>query len=80
MVFEALCPNYDFSDETIERIVGIFDTNAIEIRMAMGSDVMALYETACLFENSCIPNLHINFDQKFNVRYSNCIIILSGAT
>ena len=66
MVFEALCPNYDFSDETIQRIVGIYDTNAIEIRLAM-SDVMALYETACLLEHSCVPNLHITFDKQFNV-------------
>ena len=67
MVFEALCPEYDFSDETIQKIVGIFETNAIEIRMAQSSDVMALYETACLLEHSCIPNLHITFDKKFNV-------------
>ena len=67
MVFEALCPQYDFSDETIQRIVGIFETNAIEIRMAATSDVMALFETACLLEHSCIPNLHITFDKKFNV-------------
>jgi hypothetical protein len=32
MVFEALYPQLDFSDETIQRIVGIFETNAIEIR------------------------------------------------
>ena len=67
MVFEALCPNYDFSDETIQRIVCIFETNAIEIRMAQMSDVMALFETACLLEHSCVPNLHITFDKKFNV-------------
>jgi len=43
------------------------ETNAIEIRMAHSSDVMALYETACLLEHSCIPNLHITFDKKFNI-------------
>ena len=72
MVFEALCPNYDFSDETIQKIVGIFETNAIEIRMAMMSDVMALYETACLLEHNCVPNLHITFDKKFNVSLRIC--------
>ena len=29
--------------------------------------VMALYETACLLEHSCIPNVRMNFDKKFNV-------------
>ena len=72
MVFEALCPQYDFSDETIQKIVGIFETNAIEIRMAMMSDVMALYETACLLEHNCVPNLHITFDKKFNVSLTIC--------
>lgn len=67
MVFEALCPQYDFSDELIQRLVGIFDTNAIEIRMTQ-SEVMALYATACLIEHSCIPNLRMTFDEKFNVR------------
>ena len=71
-MFEALCPNYDFSDETIQKIVGIFETNAIEIRMAMMSDVMALYETACLLEHNCVPNLHITFDKKFNVSLRIC--------
>ena len=67
MVFEALCPNYDFSDEIIQRIVGIFETNAIEIRLAAMSDVMAIFETASLLEHSCVPNLHISFDKQFNV-------------
>ncbi len=32
MVFEALFPQLDFSDELIQRLTGIFDTNAIEVR------------------------------------------------
>ena len=32
MVFEALYPSLNLSDELIQRISGIFDTNAIEIR------------------------------------------------
>ena len=32
MVFEVLYPQHDFRDETIQKIVGIFETNAIEIR------------------------------------------------
>jgi hypothetical protein len=32
MVFEYLYPMLNFTDETIQKIVGIFETNAIEIR------------------------------------------------
>jgi hypothetical protein len=34
MVFEAICPELDFSDETIQKIQGIIDTNKKEIRLA----------------------------------------------
>ena len=66
MVFEALYPQLDLTDEMIQRVVGIFDTNAIEIRLTQ-SEVMALYSTACLLEHSCAPNLRMSFDEKFNV-------------
>lgn len=66
MVFEALYPQLDFSDEHIQRIVGIFDTNAIEIRLAQ-SEVMALYEMACMLEHSCSPNIRLTFDEKYNI-------------
>ena len=66
MVFEALFPQFDFSDERIQTLVGIFETNAIEIRLAT-SEVQALYETGCLLEHSCLPNLRMTFDDKFNV-------------
>ena len=64
--FLALYPQLDFSDEHIQRIVGIFDTNAIEIRLAQ-SEVMALYEMACMLEHSCSPNIRLTFDEKYNV-------------
>jgi hypothetical protein len=66
MVFEALRSDLNLSDEMIQRIQGILDTNAIEIRMTQ-SEVMALYETACLLEHSCAPNMRMSFDDKFNV-------------
>jgi len=66
MVFEALYPSLNLSDELIQRISGIFDTNAIEIRMTQ-SEAMALYETACLLEHSCAPNMRMSFDKNFNV-------------
>ena len=67
MVFEALFPQLDFSDELIHRIVGIFETNAIEIRLAQ-SEVMALYATACLLEHSCVPNVKMTFDENYKVK------------
>ena len=79
MVFEAICPEYDFTDETIQRIQvnqelqqshqrnqGIFETNMKEIRLS-GSDCVGLYSLACLMEHSCTPNVRINFDKQFNV-------------
>ena len=35
MVFEAFYPQFDFGDETVQEIVGIFETNSIEIRQKL---------------------------------------------
>ena len=66
MVFEAICPELDFSDETIQKIQGILDTNKKEIRLSQ-SDVEALYATACLLEHSCRPNVKITFEKDYSV-------------
>ena len=66
MVFEALCPEFDFSDDTIQKIQGILETNKKEIRLAQ-SDVEALYAVACLMEHSCRPNVKITFEQDYSV-------------
>ncbi len=79
MVFEALFPQLDLSDEMLQRVQGVFDTNAIEIRLTQ-SEVMALYETACLLEHSCTPNMRMTFDEKFNVSmFANIVFYLSYA-
>ena len=80
-VFEALCPEYDFSDETIQKIQvekkverwsrpiysqGILETNMKEIRLA-SSDAIAMYAMAAMMEHSCMPNVKITFDKQFNV-------------
>ena len=67
-MFEALCPEFDFSDETIQKIQGILETNKKEIRLSQ-SDVEALYATACLMEHSCKPNVKITFEKDFSVRF-----------
>jgi len=66
MVFEALCPEFDFSDETIQKIQGILETNKKEIRLSQ-SDCEALYATACLLEHSCKPNVKITFEKDFTI-------------
>ena len=66
MVFEALYPELDFSDETIQKIQGIFDTNAKEIRMPY-SEAEALYVIGSIMEHSCQPNVSFTFDKKLSV-------------
>jgi len=66
MVFEAICPEYDFSDETIQKIQGILDTNKKEIRLSY-SDVEAVYAIACLMEHSCQPNVKTSFSKELQI-------------
>ena len=75
MVFEALYPQFDFSDENIHEIVGIFETNAIEIRMAQ-SEINGLYEIGSMMEHSCLPNVSLSFDSKFQVSTSLILEIM----
>ena len=81
-VFEALCPEIDFSDETIQKIQvpfnsertavkpvhfqGILETNMKEIRLA-ASDAVGVYAMAAMMEHSCMPNIKMTFDKQFNV-------------
>ena len=67
MVFEVLYPHLDFKDETIQKICGIFETNAIEVRLALATEIHALYETTSLLEHNCTPNVKFSFDDKYNV-------------
>ena len=66
MVFEALYPQFDFTDDTIQEIVGIFETNAIEIRLAQ-TEINGLYKIGSMLEHSCVPNVSLTFDDKFKV-------------
>lgn len=47
--------------ELLHRICGIIDTNALEIRLAEGSELFALYVNTCLMEHSCVPNTKHTF-------------------
>jgi len=66
MVFEVLYPQFDFSDDTIQEIVGIFETNAIEIRLAQ-TEINGLYKIGSMLEHSCVPNVSLTFDDKFKM-------------
>ena len=59
------------SDNHIQEIVGIFETNAIEIRLA-ASEINALFEIGSMMEHSCVPNVTLNFDSNFNVSVYFC--------
>lgn len=68
MIFEAINPELNLTDEMIQRIVGIFETNSVEIRVnSASSEVMALYEMTSMLEHSCIPNIRMSFDDDFKV-------------
>jgi len=66
MVFEAICPELDLSDETIQKIQGIFDTNAKEIRLPF-SEAEALYVTGSILEHNCQPNVSFTFGEDFSI-------------
>lgn len=72
MVFEVLYPQLDFTDDTIQEIVGIFETNAIEIRLAQ-TEINGLFEIGSMMEHSCVPNVSLSFDDKFNVSSTQSI-------
>lgn len=54
----------NISRETIHKICGIIDVNALEINQ--GAEVSAIYPTAYLMEHSCIPNTVYIFDNLIN--------------
>ncbi|XP_059097587.1 SET domain-containing protein SmydA-8-like isoform X2 [Tigriopus californicus] len=66
MVFEVLYPQLDFKDERIQELVGIFETNSIEIRLGQ-TEVHGLYEMGSMMEHSCVPNINMSFDEKFHL-------------
>lgn len=54
----------ELSAELIHRICGIIDTNALEIRVPEGAELLALYTNTCIMEHSCIPNTKHTFNQS----------------
>lgn len=63
-VRNKLVPNA--SPQLIHRMCGIIDTNALEIRLPQGSELLALYTNTCIMEHSCIPNTKHTFNYSNN--------------
>ncbi|XP_037973251.2 SET domain-containing protein SmydA-8 [Plutella xylostella] len=51
----------DISTALLHRMCGIIDTNALEIRLHDGVELLALYTNTCIMEHSCIPNTKHTF-------------------
>uniref|UniRef100_V5G4W8 Protein msta, isoform B n=1 Tax=Anoplophora glabripennis TaxID=217634 RepID=V5G4W8_ANOGL len=69
----------DISRETIHKICGIIDVNALEINQ--DAEVSALYPTAYLLEHSCVPNsMHIfeNEPSGYKITVKAAVPIQSG--
>ncbi|XP_049876365.1 SET domain-containing protein SmydA-8-like isoform X2 [Pectinophora gossypiella] len=49
------------SKAILHRICGIVDTNALEIRLQQGTELLGLYSNTCVMEHSCIPNTKHSF-------------------
>lgn len=53
--------SYKITAEILHRICGIIDTNALEIRLAQGTELNALYGETYKMEHSCTPNTKHTF-------------------
>lgn len=66
-----------YETETIEKVLGVIDTNAFEIRLP-DSSILGVYGTAALLEHDCIPNTHRTFDADLNLVVRAAVAIKRG--
>ncbi|XP_069699803.1 uncharacterized protein SmydA-5 [Periplaneta americana] len=52
----------DCSENTLHKICGVLDVNGLDIRLALGAEVVALYPTVYLMEHDCVPNTRHSFE------------------
>lgn len=52
----------EITSDLIHKICGIIDTNALEIRLPEGGELLSLYTNTCIMEHSCIPNTKHTFN------------------
>ncbi|KAK3849746.1 hypothetical protein Pcinc_042339, partial [Petrolisthes cinctipes] len=67
----------EYDTEIIEKVLGILDTNAFEIRLP-DSSILGVYPSASLLEHDCIPNTHRTFDADLNLVVRAAIPIKRG--
>lgn len=67
----------EYETEIIEKVLGILDTNAFEIRLP-DSSILGVYQKASLLEHNCIPNTHRTFDADLNLVMRAAIPIKRG--
>lgn len=67
----------EYETEVIEKVLGILDTNAFEIRLP-DSSILGVYQKASLLEHDCVPNTHRTFDADLNLVVRAAIPIKRG--
>lgn len=67
----------EYDTDTIEKVLGILDTNAFEIRLP-DSSILGVYQNASLLEHDCIPNTHRTFDADLNLVVRAAVPIKRG--
>ncbi|KAG0724321.1 SET domain-containing protein SmydA-8, isoform A [Chionoecetes opilio] len=67
----------EFGTEIIDKVLGILDTNAFEIRLP-DSSILGVYQKASLLEHDCIPNTHRTFDADLNLVIRAAVPIKRG--
>lgn len=66
-----------FDTATIEKVLGIIDTNAFEIRLP-DSSILGVYGMAAILEHNCVPNTHRTFDADLNLVVRAAVPIKRG--
>lgn len=66
MLKEFLYEQIDSSEDSIEKIIGILDTNAVDIVLKENT-VSGLFHLFSMIEHSCIPNVKFHFNSKHQV-------------
>ncbi|XP_050549131.1 SET domain-containing protein SmydA-8-like isoform X2 [Daktulosphaira vitifoliae] len=54
--------DFDTSEETIHKICGILDVNALDVQL-FGIYVSAIYPTISMLEHNCLPNIRLSYDK-----------------
>ncbi|MCL4144495.1 UNVERIFIED_CONTAM: hypothetical protein GTU68_042503 [Idotea baltica] len=67
----------DYSEELINQVLGIIDTNGFEIRLP-DSSILGVYSVGSMLEHSCVPNTHRTFDADLNLVVRAAVDIKRG--